>query len=152
MNGVTLLLPLYTFMEYTGTILHLATNCGIYRWARPNNPDTFNLHTLTQISVYLQYHGRRNSSRSDAHTRCQQRRSVPKDQNIHCDQHDKQEAVNQPACCESRPCACPKSELTGTLHMTSQLWKRLGRIDKSRDTCTYTWRFSAQYELIVYVL
>jgi len=113
-------------MECTGTILPLATNCGIYQWARHNNPDTFNLHTLTQIYVYLQYHGRRSSSRSDAYTRCQQRRSVADDQNNHCHQRDKQEAANQLTCCKSRPCAPPKSEPTATLHMTSQLRTRLG--------------------------
>ena len=81
MNGVTFLIPLYTFMERTVTTLPLATNCVISRCKRPNNTDTFHLHTLTQLYVYLQYHDRRSSSRCDAHTRWQQRRSVPDDPN-----------------------------------------------------------------------
>ena len=134
-----------------------ATSCGIYRRARPGSPDTSNLHTLTQIYFCLQYHGRGNSSRSDAHTRRQQRRSVvPGDQNIRCDRRDKQEPVNQLTRCESQPCAPPNPQLTATLHMTSRLRTRsgspLGRTDKPRDTCTHTYRFSAQYELIVGVL
>jgi len=34
--------------------------------------------------------------------------------NYHCDHRDKQEAANQLTCCESRPCAPPKSELIVT--------------------------------------
>jgi len=92
-------------MEYTGTTLPLATNCGIYRWRRPTNPDTFNLHTLPQLCVYLQCH---DGAAAHDLTHTPDASSVARSETIktinHCNQRDKQEAAIQLACCERAVC------------------------------------------------